>query len=335
MPPTASWAGQPALDAGLARAPAPGKPAAAAPTRKAKHGRSWQREAAHAYGWGLAPALIVLGAITLLPLVTLIVVSLTPLSLTNPAATFHFDAPLGNYAQLWHDERFLHSLWVQAKLSVVGVVLQLLVGLGMALLLNTTGRVAGGVRTLFLIPMVLPPIVVALVWKIIYTPDISPAHALLEQWGWPLRSLIANPDTALWAIVAADVWQWFPFTMLMVLAQLQMVPRDPLDAARIDGANRWQVLRFIVLPYLQNTLVVCALFRLIDSFKAFPLLYVLTNGGPGTVTEVTNFYGFIQAFNFSYWGYGSAIAVVMLLIIFALSALISRLGQRAGASHGR
>ena len=284
MPPTASWAGQPALDAGLARAPAPGKPAAAAPTRKATHGRSWQREAAHAYGWGLAPALIVLGAITLLPLITLIVVSLTPLSLTNPAATFHFDAPLGNYAQLWHDERFLHSLWV---------------------------------------------------WKIIYTPDISPAHALLEQWGWPLRSLIANPDTALWAIVAADVWQWFPFTMLMVLAQLQMVPRDPLDAARIDCANRWQVLRFIVLPYLQNTLVVCALFRLIDSFKAFPLLYVLTNGGPGTVTEVTNFYGFIQAFNFSYWGYGSAIAVVMLLIIFALSALISRLGQRAGASHGR
>ncbi|TDS76295.1 sugar ABC transporter permease [Comamonas sp. JUb58] len=330
MPPTAS------LDAGPAGAlplasPAQGKPAPAARNRP----HHWQRESARAYGLGLAPALVVLAAITLLPLITLVVVSLTPLSLTDPAATFHFDQPAGNYAQLLQDQRFLDSLWVQAKLSSVGVLLQLLVGLGLALLLHGESRLLAGLRTFFLIPMVLPPIVVALVWKIIYTPDISPLHALLEQWGWPVRSLIANPDTALWAIVAADVWQWFPFTMLMVLAQLQMVPRDPVDAARIDGANRWQVFVYIVLPYLQRTLVVCALFRLIDSFKAFPLLYVLTNGGPGTVTEVTNFYGFIQAFNFSYWGYGSAIAVVMLAIIFVLSALISRLGKAKGERHAR
>ncbi len=330
MPPTAS------LDAGPAGAlplasPAQGKPAPAARNRP----HHWQHESARAYGLGLAPALVVLAAITLLPLITLVVVSLTPLSLTDPAATFHFDQPAGNYAQLLQDQRFLDSLWVQAKLSSVGVLLQLLVGLGLALLLHGESRLLAGLRTFFLIPMVLPPIVVALVWKIIYTPDISPMHALLEQWGWPVRSLIANPDTALWAIVAADVWQWFPFTMLMVLAQLQMVPRDPVDAARIDGANRWQVFVYIVLPYLQRTLVVCALFRLIDSFKAFPLLYVLTNGGPGTVTEVTNFYGFIQAFNFSYWGYGSAIAVVMLAIIFVLSALISRLGKAKGERHAR
>ncbi|MEJ5031657.1 carbohydrate ABC transporter permease [Comamonas sp. MYb69] len=331
MPPTASLAPQ-ALDTGAARplpSQARGKPAAAAASR------NWQRESARAYGLGLAPALVVLAAITLLPLITLVVVSLTPLSLTDPAATFHFAQPAGNYAQLLQDQRFVDSLWVQAKLSSVSVLLQLLVGLGLALLLHSSSPVVAGLRTFFLIPMVLPPIVVALVWKIIYTPDISPMHALLEQWGWPLRSLIANPNTALWAIVAADVWQWFPFTMLMVLAQLQMVPRDPVDAARIDGANRWQVFVYIVLPYLQRTLVVCALFRLIDSFKAFPLLYVLTNGGPGTVTEVTNFYGFIQAFNFSYWGYGSAIAVVMLAIIFVLSALVSRLGRAKGDAHAR
>ena len=328
MPPTAS------LDAGPAGALPLASPAQSKRTPAAAV-RNWQRESARAYGLGLAPALVVLAAITLLPLITLVVVSLTPLSLTDPAATFHFGQPAGNYAQLLQDQRFLDSLWVQAKLSSVGVLLQLLVGLGLALLLHGDSRLLAGLRTFFLIPMVLPPIVVALVWKIIYTPDISPMHALLEQWGWPVRSLIANPDTALWAIVVADVWQWFPFTMLMVLAQLQMVPRDPVDAARIDGANRWQVFVYIVLPYLQRTLVVCALFRLIDSFKAFPLLYVLTNGGPGTVTEVTNFYGFIQAFNFSYWGYGSAIAVVMLAIIFVLSALISRLGKAKGERHAR
>ena len=183
-----------------------------------------------------------------------------------------------------------------------------------------------GARTVFLIPMVLPPIVVALIWKIMYTPDISPLHRAAETIGLPVSSLLANPDTALWAITVADTWQWFPFTMLMVLAALQMVPESPLEAARLDGANRWQLFRYIVLPHLRPVLVVCALFRLIDSFKAFPLIYVLTNGGPGSVTEVTNYYGFIEAFNFSYWGYASAIAMVLLAGVFALSWLVGRLG---------
>lgn len=311
--------------------------AAAAPRQRRERAgrrqvhRDWHQARRRAYAAGLAPALVVLAAITLLPLLALITTSLTPLSLTDPAGTFHFRDLLGNYRHLLEDERFLNSLWVQAKLSLVGVGLQLLIGLALALLLNTGTRLAGGVRALFLIPMVLPPIVVALIWKILYTPDISPMHALLEQAGLPLRSLLANAGTALWAIVAADTWQWFPFTLLMVLANLQMIPKDPIEAAQIDGASRWQIFRHILLPYLKKTLIVCALFRLIDSFKAFPLLYILTNGGPGTVTEVTNFYGFIQAFNFSYWGYGSAIAVVMLLVVFSLSALVSRLGARGAA----
>lgn len=318
-------------DARVAAPPRP--PAAVRPAAALSLPRPWPAQRQRAYLLGLAPATAVLGAITLLPLLALLTVSLTPLSLTDPAGSFHFDKPLGNYRQLLEDPRFLHSLWVQCKLSTVGVVAQLLVGLGLALLLNSGSRLAGGLRALYLIPMVLPPIVVALVWKIVYTPEISPLHALLADIGLPMRSLIANPDTALWAIVAADTWQWFPFTLLMVLASLQMVPRDPLDAARIDGANPWQVFRFVVFPFLQQTLLVCALFRLIDSFKAFPLLYVLTNGGPGTVTEVTNFYGFIQAFNFSYWGYGSAIAVVMLALVLALSFLIAWLGRQE-VRHG-
>ncbi|WP_368716988.1 carbohydrate ABC transporter permease [Paraburkholderia sp. BR10954] len=143
------------------------------------------------------------------------------------------------------------------------------------------------------------PIVAALIWKILYSPDISPLHRVLESAGYPVSSLIANPSTALWAVAAADTWQWFPFTMLMVLATLQTIPDDPLEAASLDGAGRWQLFRYIVLlPYLRPVLVVCGLFRLIDSFKAYPLIYVLTHGGPGTVTEVTNYYSFIEAFKF-------------------------------------
>jgi len=287
---------------------------------------TWASQRQRAFLLGLTPSLIALAVVTLVPTLVLIVVSLTPLSMTNPAATFRFDDPLVNYRQLLHDTRFLDSVRTQLKLSVASVTLQLAIGLGLALLLNGKSALLRGVRTVFLIPMVLPPIVAALIWKIIYTPDISPLHHALEAAGYPVSSLIANPSTALWAIAAADTWQWFPFTMLMVLAALQTIPDDPLEAASLDGANRWQLFRFIMLPYLRPVLVVCGLFRLIDSFKAFPLIYILTDGGPGTVTEVTNYYSFIEAFNFSYWGYASAIATVILVGVFLLSWLVGKLG---------
>jgi len=287
---------------------------------------AWQAERRRAFLLGLSPSLIVLLLITLVPAAALVIASFTPLSLTDAAATFRFDDPLVNYRQLLHDDRFLGSVAVQLKLSASSLALQLGVGLGLAMLLNGKSRVLEGAKTAFLIPMVLPPIVVALIWKIMYTPDVSPIHRSLEALGWPVRSLIANPDTALWAISLADTWQWFPFTMLMVLASLQMIPDDPLEAAMLEGATRWQLFRYIVLPYIRPVLIVCGLFRLIDSFKAFPLIYVLTNGGPGSVTEVTNYYGFIQAFNFSYWGYASAIATVMLVGVFVLSWLVGKLG---------
>ena len=286
----------------------------------------WQREQRRAYALGLAPSLVVLLLITLLPAAALLVASLTPLSLVNPDQSFRFDDPLVNYRQLLHDERFLHSIVTQLKLSAGSVALQLAAGLGLALLLDAPSRVLSFTRTALLVPMVLPPIVVALIWKIMYTPDVSPLHRALDIIGLPVGSLIANPYTALWAIAFADTWQWFPFTMLMVLAALQMLPAEPLEAARLDGANRWQLFRYVVLPHIRPVLVVCALFRLIDSFKAFPLIYVLTDGGPGSVTEVTNYYGFIQAFNFSYWGYGSAIATVILAGVFVLSWAIGRFG---------
>ncbi|MBV6306692.1 sugar ABC transporter permease [Candidimonas humi] len=288
--------------------------------------RGWPAQRRFALSLGLAPSLTVLVAITLLPAAALLLLSLTPLSLLDPVKTFTFADPLVNYRNLLHDQRFLHSIWVQARLSLYSVTLQLLAGLGVALLLNARQALFGFIRSAFLIPMVLPPIVVALIWKILYTPDVSPMHRLLRSLGMPVHSLITNPDTALGAITVAETWQWFPFTMLMVLAALQMIPDDPLEAARIDGASSWQVFRHVVFPYIRPVLAIAALFRLIDSFKAFPLIYVLTNGGPGSVTEVTNYYGFLQAFNFSYWGYGSAIAVLMLAGVFLLSWLIGRLG---------
>ncbi len=285
---------------------------------------SWEEERRRAFLLGLAPALLVLALITLAPAVYLVVTSLTPLDLTRPATALDFSQPARNYVAAFQDDRFWNSVWVQVRLSVATVVLQLLIGLGVALLLNARDRFLEAVRTAFLIPMVLPPIVVAIIWKVLYTPDISPMHRALTFIGLPVHSLITNAHTALWAIAAAETWEWFPFTMLMVLAALQMIPDEPIEAARIDGAGRLQLFWYVILPYVAPTLVVAAMFRLIDSIKAFPLIYVLTNGGPGTATEVTNYYAFVEAFNFSYWGYGSAIATIMVVGVFLLSWLIGR-----------
>jgi multiple sugar transport system permease protein len=289
----------------------------------------WRRQQERSFAVGLLPALLVLAAITLGPMLYLIVTSLTPLDPVHPHSATDFSDPAGNYRALMADARFLNSLWVQAKLSIATVVLQLAIGLGIALMLNAGSRFLEAVRTAFVLPMVLPPIVVAVVWKVIFTPDISPVHRALAAIDLPVRSLIADPVMALWAIAVADTWEWFPFTMLMVLAALQMIPGEPIDAARIDGAGRLALFRFILFPYIRPTLVVAGLFRLIDSIKAFPLIYILTNGGPGTATEVTNYYAFVESFNFSYWGYGSAIATLMVSGVLLLSWIIGRLGVEA------
>jgi multiple sugar transport system permease protein len=266
----------------------------------------------------------VLAIITLLPSLYLLATSFTPLNLTRPETLWDFSQPFESYRQLWADTRFHNSVWVQIKLSFWTVLLQLLIGLGLALLLNMRTGLLEALRTVFLIPMVLPPIVVAIIWKVIYTPDISPMHGLFRALGWNVPALITDPNWALTSIIIADTWEWFPFTMLMVLAALQMMPQELLDAAKVDGASPWQLTWFITLPFVQGVLLVAGLFRLIDSIKAFPLIFILTDGGPGNLTEVTNYYSYLQAFNFSYLGFSSAITVVLLAATIALSWVIVR-----------
>lgn len=297
----------------------------------ARLARRFEHQRRRFYNHLLLPALAALMVVTLLPTIYLVLVSLTPLDLARPETHWDFSHPLAQYQNVLHDSRLHNSLWVQAKLSFWTVLLQVVLGFLFALLLNVSSKVLMALRTVFLIPMVLPPIVVAIIWKVLYTPDISPLHWATEALGFVVPSLITDPSWALTAIIVADVWEWFPFVMLMVLASLQMMPSEYIEAAKVDGASVLQLTFHVTLPYLKGVLLVAALFRLVDSIKAFPLIYILTDGGPGTVTEVTNYYSFIQAFNFSYLGFSSAITVVLVLITVFLSWLIIRMvgwGQR-------
>lgn len=274
--------------------------------------------------WGLLPALVVLTAVTVGPLLYLFVVSLTPLDLARPATWMDFSDPLAGYRRLWRDARFGNSLVVQSKLSLSTVTLQLGLGLLGALLLNTRGRFIPILRGAFLIPLVLPPIVAAIIWKVLFTPEISPLNWALGLVGLPEPAWLAQPRWALASIVIADVWQWFSFPLLALLAALQIIPPEITDAARIDGASARRLFWHIILPYLRPTLVIVGLFRLIDSLKAFPLIFVLTEGGPGTATEATNFYIYLQGFAFGSLGYGSSMAVLMLGLTLLLALGIVR-----------
>lgn len=277
----------------------------------------------------ITPSLVVLLLIAGLPTLFLIVTSLTPAALVNPGSLGDFSEPLRNYKLLGGDERFIGSLGVQARLSLYTVVLQVLLGTGLALLVNSAQGRWQSLRHLFVIPMVLPPIVVAVIWKLIYTPDISPIYQVARVLGVALPALTTHVDFALLSIVIADTWEWAPFTFLMVLASLQTLPAEYVEAARMDGADAWRVFGHITLPYIAPVLVVCTLFRLIDSIKAFPLIFLLTGGGPGSVTEVTNYYAYLVAFNFGELGYSSAITVVLLTATVIISWAAMRMSRRA------
>lgn len=277
--------------------------------------------------WALAPSLIILFAIAALPALYLLAVSLTPFQMVNPGSSTDFSAPLRNYRLLPDDPRFVNSLFVQAKLSFWGVLFQVLLGMLLALLLHTQSRFVEFTRTFFLIPMVLPPIVVAVIWKLIYTPDISPIYYAAELLHVTMPSLTSSVDFALTAIIIADTWEWFPFTFLMVLAALQTIPDEYSEAALMDGANRIQIFFHVTLPFIAPILTISAMFRLIDSVKAFPLIFLLTGGGPGSKTEVTNYYAYLLAFDFNEIGYSSAVTVVMLMLVVVVSLGVMWMGR--------
>jgi multiple sugar transport system permease protein len=314
------------LAPGLAGAPAATQAADALAVPAARR-RSWAAARRRTLLGFLLPALAVLFTVTVLPSLFLIVTSFTPLDLTRPGS-FRLEGA-SNYRELLRDDRFWNSVWVQARLSFWTVLLQLVIGLGLARLMHIRMRGVEAVRAGFIIPMVLPPVVVALTWKILFTPDVSVLNWALGLVGLPQPAWLTDSTLALWAIVIADVWQWFPFVFLAVLAALQMMPEEPLEAAAIDGASRWQVFWHVEIPLLKPVLLVVGLFRLIDSMKAFPHIFIMTGGGPGVATEATNYYAYLQGFSYTLVGFSSAITVVLLAATFALSLGIMRMVGRA------
>jgi multiple sugar transport system permease protein len=239
-------------------------------------------------------------------------------SLTPPKFT-----GLANYQKiLFGDVRFREAFLRTVWFTVLVVSGELVLGLAMALLFNREFWGRGLLRTFAILPMVATPTAIALVFVMMYHPTLGVANYLLTVIGLPPFKWTYSSQTALYALAVVDVWEWTPLIMLIALAGLASLPREPYEAAEIDGATTLQAFWHITLPLLRPTLVVAVLFRAIDALKTFDIIFVITQGGPANSTETINVLLFNQAFSYFNMGYASSMAVALFAIVMGASLLL-------------
>jgi multiple sugar transport system permease protein len=266
----------------------------------------------------LAPAAIVLVAALIYPIGYVIYASFLD---WNPSQRIGEAAYVGlkNYTKLLGDSAFRESLWVTLKFAAVVVTAEMIVGVGLALLLDRNIRGMSLLRTLFILPMMVAPIVVGLMWRYMYHPTIGIFNRTLTSMGFQPVPWLSDPDWAFAAVVIADIWQWTPFIFILSLAALQSLPRSALEAARIDGASQWQTILHIKLPLMLPVLIVTMLLRLIDAFKVLEVILVMTNGGPGLATEILSLRINRTASEFRALGEAAAMSNILLLVLMGLT----------------
>ena len=276
----------------------------------------------------LAPALALTAAVVLVPVAQTIWLSLHDYLLYEPdAATF---VGIRNFVAILHDEVFWISLWHSA-IWIVGVVgLQFLIGLGAALLLNQSFWWRGVARALVVVPWALPSVIIGLMWTWMYDFNVGVLNDILVRSGLVAAPIawLARPDLALYAIMAALVWQGFPFFAVTLLAGLQTIPSEHYEAAEIDGASRSQMLFQITLPSIADVIATALLLRTIWVANSLDVILVMTGGGPGYATHTLPLYAFIRAYSSMEFGYGAALALVLTLLLLVAVWLYVRRASR-------
>lgn len=276
------------------------------------------------------PTLLILIVFSMLPFFYMLVLSFSRSTLARPFQDFIW---LANYKRAVTDEIFRTSI-VNTLVFAFGVTFaETVLGFTLALLLReslTAGRI---LRTIALLPMVTPPVAVAMIWRLIY----DPISGLLNHYGraWGLISqtvaFLGRPDLALPSVMVVDIWEWTPFVFLLSLAVLVSLPTEPYEAAAVDGANRWQMFRHITLPLAAPAIIVIAIIRLIGALKVFDLVFILTFGGPGSATQVASFYIYKIGFTQFKTGYAAALTVVLLIVVAVIITLLTIFRDRIRA----
>ena len=283
------------------------------------------------YAWFI-PALVLVTAVLVYPALRTLALSFFHLGLGN-GFRLEFGG-LDNFARLVGDSRFRASLVVTGFFTIVSVTIEFILGLLLALAVNGFVRYQGVVRTTLLVPWTLPTAIIAVLWGWIFNDQYGVFNELLIRSGL-LHSPIAwlaGPNTAMAAIIMADVWKTVPFVFIILLAGLQRIPQDLYEALEMDGAGAWAKFRYVTWPYLMPFVFVSLTFRVIQAFSIFDLVYVMTGGGPGGATETVSVYAYQTLMRYLDLGYGSTIVVATVLLLatvaLGLYALLVRRYER-------
>lgn len=280
------------------------------------------------YRMMLIPALLAVGLFAIIPLAGMVALSFSDYHLIRGTS---WEFGLKNFVRLLSDKRLANSVYAMAYLSFFGVIAQVFIGTAVAVGLNKIVGKWRVAKVFFLLPYAVPHVAVALIWLSLFTPTLSPLNSFFNLFGITVPSLLTTQHGALFAIVVADTWTNFPFTMIIIMAALQGIAPELDEAAMLDGATRVKAFFFITLPLLVPALLMVTLFRFIDSLKHFPMIFVMTKGGPGRSSQATNFYAYVQTFQNSNVAYGASIAVVLFVVAAIISFYVARLNQRVNS----
>ena len=237
-------------------------------------------------------------------------------------------AGFSNYTTLLTDQRFLESIGHTIYFTILAVILPIVFGVASAVVFHQRFPWRGVLRALFIMPMMATPVAVALIWTMMFHPQLGVLNYLLSLVGIPPQMWVYDQSTVIPSLVLVEVWHWTPLVMLIVLGGLASLPTEPYESALIDGASQWQMFRHITFPMVLPFIMVAVVIRTIDALKAFDTIFVITQGGPGTASETINIYLYLQAFAFYNIGHASAVVVVFFVLIVVLSLLLLYARQR-------
>jgi multiple sugar transport system permease protein len=269
-----------------------------------------------------APAVIVLFLIVVLPIAFNIYLAFTKWTVGLGQPVFvGFD----NFIDLVSDDRVWNGIKVMVCFSGLSLALEIGLGLLIALYFNREFRGSEIVQAIYIFPFAATPVAVALIWRIMLNPEIGVLNYLLRGIGLPGSLWVSGEHTVIPALVLVDVWKWTPMITLIVLAGLKSLPPDPYEAARIDGANALQIFWYITLPMIRPVLIAALMLRSLDNLKEFDMIYTITQGGPGIASETLYLYSYMVGFGFFKAGYGSALMVVVFLIVLVFNVVMNRM----------
>lgn len=281
-------------------------------------------------GWSfVTPSVVVLGAVIVVPLFFSLIISFYNYTFVNPS--FSTFIGLRNYKNAFSDPYFWQSLRVTVEFVILVVFVEFSLGFLIALMLNRNIRFKRIYYTILTIPMVMSPIAVGLIWKMLLHPDLGVLNYFLGLIGIRPVNWLGSAHTAFWSILIVDVWQQISFMILLLLAGLVSLPKEPYEAATVDGANELQKLYYITIPLMRPVMASAIIIRIILAFRTYDLVYILTRGGPGVSTDVLSYFIYRQTFMGLNLSTAAATSYVLLIVVMLFVLLAFRMSYRKTA----